>query len=317
MTTHFVHERGICESTAVGEGTRVWAFAHILPGATIGRNCNICDHVFIENDVIVGDDVTIKCGVQLWDGVRLQDNVFVGPNATFTNDKFPRSKQYPDKFLITTVESGASIGANATILPGVTIGANAMVGAGAVVTKNVPPNAVVVGNPAVITGYNGLQTVTPELATLPSEMAPGSHTDLGVGGCRLWRLPCFGDLRGALAPLEFVRDLPFEPKRSFLVFSVPTNKVRGEHAHLRCHQFLIAAHGELAVVVDDGRNAREVRLDSPAVGLHIPPMVWGIQYKFSAQAALLVMASEAYEASDYIRDYSEFRRLVANAHART
>src|SRR6185369_9146396 len=101
----------------------------------IGRNCNICDHVFIENDVVLGDDVTIKSGVQLWDGIRLGNRVFVGPNATFTNDRFPRSKEYPETFLLTTVEDGASIGANATILPGITIGRQAMVGAGAVVTK--------------------------------------------------------------------------------------------------------------------------------------------------------------------------------------
>ncbi|TGS74362.1 N-acetyltransferase, partial [Mesorhizobium sp. M3A.F.Ca.ET.175.01.1.1] len=98
----------------VGEGTRIWAFAHVLPGAVVGSNCNICDHVFIENDVIIGDEVTIKCGVQLWDGLRLGNRVFVGPNATFTNDRFPRSKEYPETFLLTTVEDGASIGANAT-----------------------------------------------------------------------------------------------------------------------------------------------------------------------------------------------------------
>src|SRR5689334_13677436 len=141
----FVHEHGICESTSVGNGTRIWAFAHVLPGAVIGANCNICDHVFVENDVTVGDDVTIKSGVQLWDGVRLRNRVFVGPNVAFTNDRFPRSKHYPETFLQTIVEDGASIGANATILPGITIGRQAMVGAGAVVTKNVPANAVVVG----------------------------------------------------------------------------------------------------------------------------------------------------------------------------
>ncbi|WP_292633346.1 N-acetyltransferase, partial [Mesorhizobium sp.] len=102
--TFFVHQHGICESTSVGNGTRVWAFAHVLPGAVIGANCNICDHVFIENDVTVGDDVTIKSGVQLWDGVRLGNRVFVGPNAAFTNDRFPRSKHYPESFLQTIVE---------------------------------------------------------------------------------------------------------------------------------------------------------------------------------------------------------------------
>jgi acetyltransferase-like isoleucine patch superfamily enzyme len=150
-TDYFQHSHALVESGSIGPRTRVWAFAHILPGAVIGEDCNVCDHVFIENDVIVGDRVTIKCGVQLWDGIRLEDDVFVGPNATFTNDSFPRSKQYPESFERTIVRRGASIGANATILSGVTIGAGAMVGAGAVVTKDVPPNVVVVGNPARVT----------------------------------------------------------------------------------------------------------------------------------------------------------------------
>lgn len=151
--TVFVHPQGICESENVGDGTRIWAFAHVLPGAQIGRDVNINDGVFIENDVVIGDRVTIKCGVQVWDGLRIADDVFVGPNVTFTNDHFPRSKQYPDAFLQTTVQQGASIGGGAVILPGITIGRKAMVGAGAVVTRDVPPNAVVVGNPARIAGY--------------------------------------------------------------------------------------------------------------------------------------------------------------------
>ena len=145
-----IHDAAICESKNIGKGTNVWAFAHVLPGAVIGEDCNICDHVFIENDVVVGNRVTIKSGVQLWDGLRVSDDVFIGPNATFTNDKNPRSKKRLEKFLQTTVHEGASIGANATILPGVSIGRGAMVGAGAVVTHDVPPYAVVVGNPARI-----------------------------------------------------------------------------------------------------------------------------------------------------------------------
>ena len=124
-----IHNAAICESTNVGKGTNVWAFSHVLSGAVIGEDCNICDHVFIENDVVVGNRVTIKSGVQLWDGLRVDDDVFIGPNATFTNDKNPRSKQRPERFLPTTVHEGASIGANATILPGVSIGRGAMVGA--------------------------------------------------------------------------------------------------------------------------------------------------------------------------------------------
>ena len=136
---YFLHELGCCETERVGTGTRIWAFSHVLPGARIGESCNICDHVFIENDVVVGDRVTVKSGVQLWDGTTLEDDVFIGPNATFTNDQFPRSQQYLDKYPRTVVCHGASVGANATILPGLTIGRHAMVGAGAVVTRSIPP----------------------------------------------------------------------------------------------------------------------------------------------------------------------------------
>nr|WP_028578825.1 acyltransferase [Desulfogranum japonicum] len=149
---HFVHPNALVETLNIGADTRIWAFVHILPGAVIGSGCNICDNVFIENEVIVGDRVTVKCGVQLWDGLTIEDDVFIGPNATFTNDIFPRSKQ---AFTLrrTIIERGASIGANATILCGLSIGRGAMVGAGSVVLRDVPPYAVVVGNPARIIRY--------------------------------------------------------------------------------------------------------------------------------------------------------------------
>ena len=148
MTSYFVHPKAICESAQIGAGTRIGAFAHVLPGARIGRECDLSDGVIVESDVLVGDRVTVKCGVQLLDGITLEDDVFIGPNATFTNDPFPRSKVFPEQFMRTSVRRGASIGANATILPGIEIGPGAMVGAGAVVTRSVPPNAIVVGNPA-------------------------------------------------------------------------------------------------------------------------------------------------------------------------
>ncbi len=144
----FIHKFADVSSVAIGEGTRIWQYVVILPGARIGADCNICSHVLIENDVIVGNRVTVKSGVQLWDGLRVGDDVFIGPNVTFTNDKFPRSKQYPVKFLETTIENGASIGAGAVILPGIVIGQGAMVGAGAVVTRDVASKSLVQGNPA-------------------------------------------------------------------------------------------------------------------------------------------------------------------------
>lgn len=148
----FIHDRALVESDSIGSGTRVWAFAHVMKGAVIGRECNVCDHTFIEGDVIVGDRVTIKSGVYLWDGLRVEDDVFIGPQATFTNDRFPRSRQ-PFDLIPTTLRRGASIGAGAVILPGVTVGRRAMIGAGAVVVEDVPDDVVVVGNPArVISG---------------------------------------------------------------------------------------------------------------------------------------------------------------------
>ena len=143
-----IHALAEVHSVNIGPGSRVWQFVVILQGAQIGADCNICSHVLIESDVVVGDRVTVKSGVQLWDGLRIEDDVFIGPNATFTNDPFPRSKQYPERFAMTTIKRNASIGGGAVILPGVTIGEGAMIGAGAVVTKSVPAGAVVVGNPA-------------------------------------------------------------------------------------------------------------------------------------------------------------------------
>ena len=148
----FIHPQSDVQSTSVGKDTRIWQYVVILPGARIGERCNICAHVFIEDDVEVGDDVTIKSGVQLWDGLRVGDRVFIGPNATFTNDLFPRSGDHAKGLAVTNIEPGASIGANATILAGLTVGSGAMVGAGAVVIDDVPPGAVVVGNPARIVG---------------------------------------------------------------------------------------------------------------------------------------------------------------------
>lgn len=307
---YFVHEKGICESSNIGQGTRVWAFAHVLPGAVIGRDCNICDGVFIENDVTVGDRVTIKCGVQLWDGVHIEDDVFLGPNATFTNDNFPRSKVYPASFAKTVVRKGASIGANATILPGVTIGPNAMVGAGAVVTMSVPAYAVVVGNPARIVNYVGSDK-TAETTGIPvaAPTNPGV-VESNVTGVTIHNLPKVQDIRGNLSVGEFAHDLPFMPKRYFLVFDVPSTKVRGQHAHRTCGQFLICVKGHCSVLVDDGKARQEYLLDRPNLGIYIPPMVWGVQYKYTQDAVLMVFASEYYDAADYIRDYDEFLKLV-------
>lgn len=305
----YAHPMAICESTSIGADTRIWAFVHVLPKAVIGSGCNICDGVFIENDVVVGDRVTIKCGVQLWDGTEIEDDVFIGPNATFTNDKFPRSKVYPESFARTVIRKGASIGANATILPGITVGGNAMIGAGAVVTRSVPPNAIVVGNPARIVGY--VDTISGKSES--AEKSQSQNTSVlqsAVTGVTLHTFRSVPDMRGSLTAGEFEREIPFAPLRYFMVYDVPTAETRGEHAHLKCHQFLIAVKGSVHVVADDGKARDEFILDRNNLGLYLPPMTWGIQYQYSPDAVLLVFASDYYDSNDYIRDYGQFINLV-------
>lgn len=304
-----IHETADVKTTKIGDGTRIWQYVTVMPGARIGSDVNVCAHSLIEDDVIVGDRVTVKSGVYLWNGVRLEDDVFIGPNVTFTNDKFPRSKVYPDKFLSTVVEKGATVGGGAVLLPGITIGQGAMVGAGAVVTKTVPPYAVVTGSPARITGYvnsAGFGSYGKSRSVQAPDLTNENIVKLGVGDATLHRMKLVQDMRGNLSVGEFPHDIPFQPKRYFLVFNVPSEKTRGEHAHLRCHQFLICVKGSCAVVVDDGKSRCEIMLDSPEMGIHLPPMTWGIQYKYSSDAVLLVFTSNYYDANDYIRNYSEF-----------
>lgn len=206
--------------------------------------------------------------------------------------------------------AGASIGANASILPGITIGAGAMVGAGAVVTKNVPPNAIVTGNPGIIVGYVATAPHQTGPSIIAQKMTSSATVDLGVGGCRLYNLPLVPDLRGSLSVAEYEKQIPFVPKRCFWVFDVPSREVRGEHAHKALHQYLICVKGSVSVVLDDSKARAEVVLNQSNLGLHIPPNVWGIQYKYSPDAVLLVLASDAYDASDYLRNYEEFLAYV-------
>ena len=308
-----IHDSADVKTEQIGSGTKIWQSVVVLPGAIIGADVNINAHCLIEENVFVGDRVTVKSGVYLWSGIRLEDDVFIGPNVTFTNDKFPRSKVYPEKFLSTIVEKGASVGGGAVLLPGITIGQGAMVGAGAVVTKSVPPYAIVTGSPARITGYVETKissnAAKSNVIKIPADSGE-AIVKIGVGNVNLHRLKLVRDMRGDLSAGEFPQDIPFEPKRYFLVFNVPSEKTRGEHAHRQCHQFLICIKGSCAVVVDDGKSRCEILLDSPATGIHLPPMTWGVQYKYSSDAVLLVFASDYYSADDYIRNYSEFVALA-------
>lgn len=294
----FQHPNALVETASVGEGTQIAAFAHILSGAAIGRDCRIAGHTLIAGDVILGNRVTLQCGVQLCDGTRIGDDVWIGPNATFATGR--------DRIVCTTIRKGASIGANATLLAGITISEDVVVEPGAVVMRDVPRNAIVSGNPARITGYAGVPS--PEVSVLEQAPAAGPSSTR-VAGVELYRLPLVNDLRGMLSFGEVGRPVPFEVKRYFLVFDVATEQVRGEHAHRTLHQFLVCVHGRCAIVADDGTNRQEFLLDSPEIGIHIPPMTWAVQYKYSADGVLMALASDIYDPADYIRDYAEFLAL--------
>jgi acetyltransferase-like isoleucine patch superfamily enzyme len=291
----FIHDRALVEPGAtVGARTRVWAFAHVLPGAVIGSECIICDQTFIENDVKIGDRVTIKCGVQIWDGVRLEDDVFVGPNATFTNDLFPRSKQYPASFEKTVVRRGASIGANATILAGRVIGRHAMVGAGAVVTRDVPPYAIVVGNPAAVIGYvrgssNGERT------TADTAAEGGRLGGLGAPAAR-----AAGD-GGGRDPELSESVLPFHVKSlQVLRRNAPGYALRS------ADRVLVCASGAASIWTDDGRTQAECEIDRPGQRLAVPRLVWAQIRLRAPDSVVLELGSEVEVRDDRIGDYEQF-----------
>jgi UDP-2-acetamido-3-amino-2,3-dideoxy-glucuronate N-acetyltransferase len=306
MDQNSIHPTAVVDSETVGPGTRIGSFSHVLAGALIGRDCDIAGHGYIDGGAVIGDRVTVSRGVCVWQGLRLEDDVFVGPHVSFINDRFPRSGKAPAAILQTLVKKGASIGANATILGGITIGERAMIGAGAVVNRNVPPDAIVVGNPAKIIGYSGLPAAE---RAKPASSRPGI-VETEVKGVRLHTLPGVTDLRGALTFAEVESHIAFDIKRFFLVYDVPSSEIRGEHAHKELHQFLICVNGFCSVVADDGVNRREFLLDSPSKGLHLAPMTWGVQYKHSKDAVLLVLTSDRYNPQDYIREYDEFLKLL-------
>lgn len=285
---YFKHEHALVETAFVGDRTHVWAFAHILPGARVGDDCNICDHTFIENDVIIGNRVTLKNGVQVWNGVTLEDDVFVGPNVTFTNVLRPRSRCYPDRFDRTVVRKGASIGANATVLANNEIGHNALIGAGTVVTKSVPPNAIVMGNPGRIKGFVGPDDKE-ELE--PLAISSGVKPTLTVTGVKSLPIRA-GDaiLSTGFSPLS-LRDLPFNPKDWYLEFDASAHEVRGQYALPDSAQVLLCLTGRCSVVVDDGEARDELVLTSSDTGLYLPPMVWVTHYRFAPGTVLLTLLS--------------------------
>lgn len=297
-----------CDSSSIGSGTSIGPMSVVDREAIVGDDCRIADHVSIRGLTSIGSRTTLESGVRVGSHVTIEDEVSIGPNATIGW----RSPGVSTSDEATLLERGASVGAGSVVAEGTRLGLQSVTQPGSVVMADVPPKAIVGGNPASIKGYidtsrrESLPTAPKESATVPGR-AP-----LGVGDCEMWDLPSFRDLRGSLVAIEFVGDLPFTPVRTFAVFDVPGGEVRGEHAHRECSQFLIAAHGALTVVVDDGTHSTEVRLDSPTQGLYIPPRVWATQYRFRKSGVLVVHASHPYDADDYIRDYSEFRQYVAD-----
>lgn len=234
---------------------------------------------------------------------ELGDDVHLGPNVVFVE---------PDEGSICCVaraHAHVRVGANAVIYPNVVLATGVVVRAGAVVTRSVPHGAIVDGNPATIVGY--INAIHDRSTRVTSVLLRGTEPvqKTAVDGVVLHRMHVVPDLRGSLTVGEFQRQIPFTPLRYFIVFGVPSRETRGEHAHRECHQFLVCVRGSCSVVADDGKRRVEVRLDSLDTGLYLPPMIWGIQYQYSADAELLVFASHHYDANDYIRDYEDFLRL--------
>jgi carbonic anhydrase/acetyltransferase-like protein (isoleucine patch superfamily)/dTDP-4-dehydrorhamnose 3,5-epimerase-like enzyme len=274
-------------------------------GAQVAGDCRLGDFVVIYPGASLAEGSRVDGFTQVWPGVRLEAGAILGPGVTLERAADGASSDI-------VFGAGCRIGAGATVSHGVRVGAGAIVEPGTLVAQAVPPHAIVSGVPARITGYVEKLSGAPSQPWRNQANFPDSPAAvrLGVGDVTLHRTKMVRDPRGDLSVGEFPKDIPFDPKRYFLVFNVPSEKTRGEHAHHKCHQFLLCVKGSCAVVVDDGHDRCEVMLESPDMGVYLPPLTWGIQYKYSSDAVLLVFTSDYYEADDYIRDYSEFVDIV-------
>lgn len=268
----------------------------------LGEGCDVREYASLGAGVVLADDVRVGAGARLLGNVRVDQAATIGSNAVLgrTDGTSPNG---------IAVGREVRIDANATVLPGVTIGRGAVVEAGSVVGADVPAHSIVSGSPARIVGYvDSLPTPTEPEVLDPSALS--SPTATGVPGVVLHPLTRAHDLRGSLAALEF-SNLPFAPRRAFAVYGVPDESVRGAHAHRECGQLLICASGEVSCVADDGTSRQEFRLSSPEIGLLIPPLVWSMQYRYSWDAVVVVLAELPYDPDDYIRDYEDFLELVS------
>lgn len=270
-----------------------------LPG---GKSL-VGDEVYLYPGCRISDDVKIDGFTQVWSGVNIKAGAKVGSGVIFLKNENNESN--------IQICENVSIGAGCIIGDNLKIDRGAILEPGSVVLQDVPAHAIVGGNPAKIIGY----TETAEETSLITETITSINKDVvhvGVKNVTLHRFKLVKDFRGDLSVGEFSKEIPFEPKRYFLVFNVPSEKTRGEHAHYECHQFLICVKGSCSVVADDGTKRREVELNQPNVGIYLPPLTWGIQYKYSEDAVLLVFASHYYEAADYIRNYDDFISAVSS-----
>lgn len=241
---------------------------------------------------VISDDSYIPTSV------RMEDGIVIGPRVVFSGGE-------------TIVRSDVTIEAAAVIGKDVALGQGVLVRAGAVVLQSAPPNSIVEGNPAQIVGYresapSGRGNIILRDASAFDAQDGPSKIELEAGDSALFQMHQVADARGALTVGEIDQDLPFSPKRYFMVFGVPSRELRGEHAHKKCHQFLVCAHGSCRVLLDDGERRCEVLLDRPNIGVHMPPMIWGTQYRYTSDAVLLVFASHLYDPQDYLRTYDEF-----------
>ena len=282
----------------------------IAPSASLGAGCTV------DQGVRLGERVQLAAGVLVSGPAVLEEAVQVGAGARLIARRGSEPQVATPDDTPLCVQRGAHIEAGALLMGPITIGAGALVRAGAVVTQSVPPHAVVEGAPARITGYVGAGQQQPHAVLQASSAFAANEVvrTLGVGqgadAVQLHQMKRVQDMRGDLSVGEFAHDIPFEAQRYFLVYNVPSEHTRGAHAHKQCHQFLICVAGSCAVVVDDGHQRAEVLLDAPHLGLYMPPMIWGTQYKYSPGAVLLVYASHRYDPDDYIREYEQFTARI-------
>lgn len=264
--------------------------------------------VVLPDDFVCGPGCVVGPHALIGPGCAVEDDVRIGARSTVLAPETPSNGE-PRRLLI---RSGVSIGAGAVVSGAEVIGRGARIEPGAVVTSDVPPHAIVSGNPAHVTGY--VSQVAGGAGGRPVEMVRAPSvvgTVVLPSGASVIRFPDVSDLRGRLTFAEVDGQLPFSVDRFFLVYGVPSQELRGEHAHRQLHQLIVAVSGAVSVLTDNGSVREEVRLDEPTVGVHIPPMVWGVQFRHTADAVLMVLASDRYDDADYIRDYDEFARAVS------